>query len=129
MSGRQEARLAELEQRLGYVFKDRALLREAMTHGSAYSLAVMTDSASHKGLAAGAAIVGFPWLYAILRYAPTTVHVPSLKAAAEAAALANTNPLLALLILIADQKAKIKRADLVERVKFSAADLEIMRKW
>jgi len=35
MSGRQEARLAELEQRLGYVFKDRALLREAMTHGSA----------------------------------------------------------------------------------------------
>ncbi|MFZ2031762.1 MAG: ribonuclease III [Vitreimonas sp.] len=35
MSGRQDARLAELEQRLGYVFKDRALLREAMTHGSA----------------------------------------------------------------------------------------------
>jgi hypothetical protein len=101
----------------------------AMTHGSAYALAVMTDSASHKGLAAGAAIVGFPWLYAILRYAPTTLYVPSLKAAAEAAALANTNPLLALLILIADQKAKIKRADLVERVKFSAADLEIMRKW
>lgn len=35
MSGRQDARLAELEQRLGYVFKDRALLREAVTHGSA----------------------------------------------------------------------------------------------
>src|SRR5512143_3914132 len=35
MSGRQETRFAELEQRLGYVFKDRALLREAMTHGSA----------------------------------------------------------------------------------------------
>ncbi|MBI3437548.1 MAG: ribonuclease III [Proteobacteria bacterium] len=35
MSGRQEARFAELEQRLGYVFKDRALFREAMTHGSA----------------------------------------------------------------------------------------------
>jgi ribonuclease-3 len=35
MSGRQETRFAELEQRIGYTFKDRALLREAMTHGSA----------------------------------------------------------------------------------------------
>jgi ribonuclease-3 len=35
MSGRQEARFAELEQRIGHGFKDRALLREALTHGSA----------------------------------------------------------------------------------------------
>lgn len=36
MSGRkpQEAQLAELEHRIGYRFKDRALLREALTHGS-----------------------------------------------------------------------------------------------
>ncbi len=35
MSGRDhDARLAELEQRIGYVFNDRALLREAVTHGS-----------------------------------------------------------------------------------------------
>lgn len=32
---KQDARLAELEQRIGYAFKDRALLREALTHGSA----------------------------------------------------------------------------------------------
>lgn len=31
---RQDIRLAELEQRIGYVFKDRDLLREAVTHGS-----------------------------------------------------------------------------------------------
>jgi ribonuclease III len=30
-----DVRLAELEQRIGHVFEDRALLREAMTHGSA----------------------------------------------------------------------------------------------
>ncbi len=35
MSGRQDARFAELEQRIGHAFKDRALLREALTHGSA----------------------------------------------------------------------------------------------
>src|SRR6185312_13370192 len=35
MSGRQDTRLAELEQRIGYQFKDRELLREALTHGSA----------------------------------------------------------------------------------------------
>jgi ribonuclease-3 len=38
MSGlreRQDARLAELEQRIGYTFKNRALLSEALTHGSA----------------------------------------------------------------------------------------------
>ncbi len=38
MSGsarKQDARLAELEQRIGHAFKNRALLREAMTHGSA----------------------------------------------------------------------------------------------
>lgn len=36
MSGRKhDARLVELEQRLGYSFKDRALLREALTHASA----------------------------------------------------------------------------------------------
>ncbi len=38
MSGsarKQDARLAELEQRIGHAFKGRALLREAMTHGSA----------------------------------------------------------------------------------------------
>lgn len=36
MSGpaKHEAKLAELEQRIGYTFKDRALLREALTHGS-----------------------------------------------------------------------------------------------
>lgn len=32
---KQDARLAELEQRIGHVFTDRALLREALTHGSA----------------------------------------------------------------------------------------------
>lgn len=37
MSGprNQDVRLAELEQRIGRAFKDRALLREALTHGSA----------------------------------------------------------------------------------------------
>src|SRR5689334_19462294 len=35
MSGRQDKQLAELEQRIGYAFKDRQLLREALTHGSA----------------------------------------------------------------------------------------------
>lgn len=35
MSGAREARLAELEQRIGVAFKDRDLLREALTHGSA----------------------------------------------------------------------------------------------
>jgi ribonuclease-3 len=37
MSGRksQDARLQELEHSIGHVFKDRALLREALTHGSA----------------------------------------------------------------------------------------------
>lgn len=35
MKARQEARLAELERRVGHVFKNRALLREALTHGSA----------------------------------------------------------------------------------------------
>ena len=35
MSGRQDARLAELEQRIGHTFSDRGLLREALTHGSA----------------------------------------------------------------------------------------------
>lgn len=37
MSGprKQDVRLAELEQRIGHMFKDRALLREALTHGSA----------------------------------------------------------------------------------------------
>ncbi len=37
MSGqrKQDARLAELEQRLDHTFRDRNLLREAMTHGSA----------------------------------------------------------------------------------------------
>ena len=36
MSGRkqEDARFAELEERLGYAFKDRELLREALTHGS-----------------------------------------------------------------------------------------------
>lgn len=34
MSAKQDARLKHLEQRLGYTFKDIALLREAMTHGS-----------------------------------------------------------------------------------------------
>jgi ribonuclease-3 len=32
---KQEARLAELEQRIGHAFRDRALLREALTHASA----------------------------------------------------------------------------------------------
>lgn len=32
---KQDARLAALEQRIGYAFKDRALLREALTHASA----------------------------------------------------------------------------------------------
>jgi ribonuclease III len=32
---KQDARLAELEHRIGYAFKDRALLREALTHASA----------------------------------------------------------------------------------------------
>jgi len=32
---KQDARLAELEQRIGHVFKDRDLLREALTHASA----------------------------------------------------------------------------------------------
>ena len=38
MSGpaKHDAKLAELEQRIGYVFKDRALLREAVTHGSVH---------------------------------------------------------------------------------------------
>jgi ribonuclease-3 len=38
MSGplKQNAKLAELEQRIGYAFKDRALLREALTHGSVH---------------------------------------------------------------------------------------------
>jgi ribonuclease-3 len=38
MSGprKHDAKLAELEQRIGYAFKDRALLREALTHGSAH---------------------------------------------------------------------------------------------
>jgi ribonuclease III len=38
MSGprKHDAILAELEQRLNYAFKDRALLREAVTHGSAF---------------------------------------------------------------------------------------------
>lgn len=31
-----EAKLNELEQRIGYVFKNRALLREALTHGSVH---------------------------------------------------------------------------------------------
>jgi ribonuclease III len=31
-----DAKLAELESRIGYVFKDRALLREALTHGSVH---------------------------------------------------------------------------------------------
>ncbi len=37
MSGqrKQDVRLAELEERIGYTFKDRALLSEALTHGSA----------------------------------------------------------------------------------------------
>lgn len=35
MSGRQDTRLAELEQRIGHTFKHRELLREALTHGSA----------------------------------------------------------------------------------------------
>ncbi|MGH6949465.1 MAG: ribonuclease III [Vitreimonas sp.] len=40
MSGprkQQDIQLAELEQRIGYAFKDRALLAEALTHGSALS--------------------------------------------------------------------------------------------
>jgi ribonuclease-3 len=38
MSGprKQDAKLSELEQRIGYTFKNRALLREALTHGSAH---------------------------------------------------------------------------------------------
>ncbi|MEZ5995957.1 MAG: ribonuclease III [Hyphomonadaceae bacterium] len=38
MSGarRQEAQLVELERRIGHVFKDKSLLREAVTHGSAF---------------------------------------------------------------------------------------------
>ena len=100
-----------------------------MTHGSAYSLVVMHDSKMHQAIAALPDMIGFPWLYVGLRYAPTTLHTPSLKAAAAAAAVANTNPLLAMLILIADQKDKFKRSDFVERIKFSASDLEIMRKW
>jgi ribonuclease III len=38
MSGpaKHDAKLAELEARIGYVFKDRALLREAVTHGSVH---------------------------------------------------------------------------------------------
>ncbi len=38
MSGpaKHDAKLAELEQRIGYTFKDRALLREALTHGSVH---------------------------------------------------------------------------------------------
>lgn len=38
MSGprKHDAKLAELEERINYAFKDRALLREALTHGSAF---------------------------------------------------------------------------------------------
>jgi ribonuclease-3 len=38
MSGprKQDAKLSELEQRIGYTFKSRALLREALTHGSVH---------------------------------------------------------------------------------------------
>jgi ribonuclease-3 len=38
MSGpaKHDAKLAELEARIGYVFKDRSLLREAVTHGSVH---------------------------------------------------------------------------------------------
>ncbi len=38
MSGpsKHDAKLAALEQRIGYTFKDRALLREALTHGSVH---------------------------------------------------------------------------------------------
>lgn len=38
MSGpaKHDAKLAQLEQRIGYVFKDRAMLREALTHGSVH---------------------------------------------------------------------------------------------
>ena len=32
---KQDARLAELEQRIGYAFNDRGLLSEALTHASA----------------------------------------------------------------------------------------------
>jgi ribonuclease-3 len=35
MGARQEARLSELEQRIGHAFEDRALLKEALTHRSA----------------------------------------------------------------------------------------------
>jgi ribonuclease-3 len=34
MGARQDAALKELERRIGYAFKDRALLKEALTHGS-----------------------------------------------------------------------------------------------
>ena len=40
----QDARLAELEGRIGYAFKDRALLAEALTHGSALGSARKTRS-------------------------------------------------------------------------------------
>jgi ribonuclease-3 len=46
MSGprKQQVRLAELEARIGYTFKDRALLSEALTHGSALGVGTQRRS-------------------------------------------------------------------------------------
>ncbi len=59
MSGprKQQVRLAELEARIGYTFKDRALLSEALTHGSA--LGVGTQRRSYDRLEfLGARVLG-----------------------------------------------------------------------
>ena len=98
-----------------------------MTHGSAYSLAIMSDSAWHQALTAAPVMFGFSWVYAMLRFAAT--KPPSAWALAKAAAIVESNPIGAVLILIEDLKHRLTRSDIVERVQFSASDLEIMRKW
>lgn len=47
---KKDARLAELEERIGYAFKDRALLREALTHASALDAGAQRNRRSYDRL-------------------------------------------------------------------------------
>jgi hypothetical protein len=95
-------------------------------HGSAYSLSIMQDTLQHIGMTAPIGLVGFPIMYALLRF-DVSAHLPSLKAMLDAALVVSNQPILALLILMKDQLSQIGRADLRERIQVSSGELEELR--